>query len=57
LTTESTLLGDGSTHSTVTWANLCYTKTGAITAIATAKAVGRSGGNGTVTGPKQNVKP
>jgi hypothetical protein len=57
LTTESTLLGDGSTHSTVTWTNLCFTKTGAITAIATAKAVGRSGGNGTVTGPKQNVKP
>jgi hypothetical protein len=41
----------------VTWTNLCVTKTGALSARATAGAVDRKGGIGSVTSRKGNVSP
>ena len=46
-----------SQQTNVSWTNLCVTKTGALTIVATSGAVDRSGGLGTVSSSKFNVKP
>jgi hypothetical protein len=58
LITEATV-GIGGTNpvTSVRWTNLCATKTGAISARATANAVARIGGIGSVVSSKGNVSP
>ena len=56
--TLGTVGTDGTRQLTnVSWSNLCVSKTGALTVIATAGAVDRTGGAGTVNTRKFNVKP